>query len=69
MHYTLDGFFYINSNGIEIDNIGILWVIILIKNVGNLFIDKIRESRFIIFYNGICGLLDEDIEVNLNYFL
>ena len=69
MHYTLDGFFYINSNRIEIDNIGILWVIILIKNVGNLFIDKIRESRFIIFYNAICGLLDEDIEVNLNYFL
>jgi len=69
MHYTLDVFFYINSNRIEIDNIGILWVIILIKNVGNLFIDKIRESRFIIFYNGICGLLDEDIEVNLNYFL
>ena len=31
MHYTLSGFFYINSNGIEIDNIGILWVIILIK--------------------------------------
>jgi len=70
MHYTLDGFFYISScNGIEIDNIGILWVIILIKNVGNLFIDKIRELHFIIFYNGICGLLDEDIEVNLNYFL
>ena len=55
MHYTLDGFFYINSNGIEIDNIGILWVIILIKNVGNLFIDKIRELLFIIFVMEYAG--------------